>query len=78
MERKLVTIRTVSEIKPIPGADRIEIAVVDGWDCVVNTGKFSTGDRCVYFEIDSFLPMDNRRQMRLLRDRLFPADGGKV
>jgi RNA ligase (TIGR02306 family) len=60
MERKLVTIRTVSEIKPIPGADRIVVAVVDGWDCVVNTGKFSAGDRCVYFEIDSFLPMEER------------------
>jgi RNA ligase (TIGR02306 family) len=60
MERKLVTIRIVSEIKPIPGAYRIEVAVVDGWDCVVNTGKFSAGDRCVYFEIDSFLPMEER------------------
>jgi len=60
MERKLVTIRTVSEIRPIPGADRIEVAVVDGWDCVVNTGKFSAGDRCVYFEIDSFLPVEER------------------
>ena len=60
MERKLVTIRTVSEIKPIPGANRIVVAVVDGWDCVVNTGKFSAGDRCVYFEIDSFLPMEER------------------
>lgn len=30
MERKLVTIRTISAIKPIPGADMIEIVVVDG------------------------------------------------
>jgi RNA ligase (TIGR02306 family) len=60
MERKLVTIRTVSELKPIPGADKIETAVVDGWDCVVNTGKFLPGDRCVYFEIDSFLPIEER------------------
>ena len=60
MERRIVTIRTVSEIRPIPGADRIVVAVVDGWDCVVNTGKFSAGDRCVYFEIDSFLPIEER------------------
>lgn len=56
-ERKLVTIRVVSEIKPIPNADNIELAVVDGWQCVVKKGEFKTGDRGIYFEIDSFIPM---------------------
>jgi hypothetical protein len=29
--RKLATIRTVTETRPIEGADMIELAVVDGW-----------------------------------------------
>lgn len=57
MSRKLASIRTVSELRPIPGADLIELAIVDGWQCVVKKGEFSPGDRCVYFEIDSVLPI---------------------
>lgn len=57
MSRKLASIRTVSELRPIPGADLIELAIVDGWQCVVKKGEFSPNDRCVYFEIDSVLPV---------------------
>ncbi len=60
MERKLVTIRKVSEIKSIKDADLIELAIVDGWQCVVSKGDFRVGDYGVYFEIDSFLPIKPR------------------
>ncbi|QPC75059.1 hypothetical protein HYE68_005811 [Fusarium pseudograminearum] len=61
MPRKLVTVRHVSAITPIPGADRIEAATVDGWTCVVSTNAFKPGDRGVYFEIDSLLPASDPR-----------------
>lgn len=32
--RKLVTLRTISEIRKIPDADNIECVTVDGWDIV--------------------------------------------
>lgn len=54
--RKLVTIRTVSDIQPIPNADNIEVITVDGWKVVSKKGEFSVGDSCVYFEVDSVLP----------------------
>lgn len=54
--RKLVTIRQVSQILPIEGADLIELALIDGWQCVVKKGEFSVGALGLYFEIDSFLP----------------------
>lgn len=58
MERKLATIRKIKEIKPIEGADVIELAIVDGWQVVVakNVGH-KVGDLVVYCEIDSFLPI---------------------
>src|SRR3990167_5357674 len=59
--RKLVTVRTVVSIKPIEGADNIVCATVDGWDVVVRKDEFNTGDKGVYFEIDSFLPADDAR-----------------
>lgn len=31
MARHLATIRKIKELRPIPNADRIEVAVIDGW-----------------------------------------------
>lgn len=58
--RKLATLRRVSGITPIDGADMIELAQVDGWQCVVKKGEFLPGELGVYFEIDSFLPVEER------------------
>lgn len=55
--RQLVTKRKVEALNEIPGADRIEVARVDGWQCVVKKGEFKVGDEGLYFEIDSFLPV---------------------
>lgn len=56
--RKLASIRKISHIQSIPGADMIELAIVDGWKVVVakNVGH-KVGDMVVYCEIDSFLPI---------------------
>ena len=56
MERKLVTFRTVTDIRLIKDADIIELVIIDGWQCVTNKGDFKIGDVGVYFETDSFLP----------------------
>lgn len=58
MERKLASIRKISDIQPIDGADMIELAIVDGWKVVVakNVGH-KVGDTVIYCEIDSFLPI---------------------
>ena len=48
--RKLARIEEITNIQPIENADAIELASVKGWNVVVKKG-----DKCVYFEIDSFL-----------------------
>ena len=55
--RKLASIQRIWMIEPIEGADRIELAHVLGWQCVVNKGQFREMDLAVYFEVDSFLPV---------------------
>ena len=55
--RKLASVQRIKDIQPIPNADNIEVATVLGWHCVVRKGEFKPGDLCVYFEIDSLLPM---------------------
>jgi RNA ligase (TIGR02306 family) len=62
MQRKLVTIQKIKEVSPIKGADLIEkVSFEDiGWECVAKKGEFVSGDLCVYYEIDSFLPEEDR------------------
>jgi len=54
--RKLATIRKIDNIRPIPGADAIECAVVGGWTVVIKKDDFKVGDLAVYLEIDSWVP----------------------
>jgi len=56
--RKLASVRRISEIKPIDGADVIECARVDGWYVVVKKGEYKEGDLCIYCEIDSWIPQE--------------------
>lgn len=60
MVRKLAHVERVKEIIPIENADRIELAKVLGWQCVVKKGDFKPGDMAVYFEIDSYIPIEPR------------------
>jgi RNA ligase (TIGR02306 family) len=58
MERKLATVRTISDLQPIQGADKIELAIVDGWKVVVaKDANHKVGDMVIYCEVDSFLPI---------------------
>ena len=56
MSRKLASVQTVKAIKPIEGADKIEIVQILGWNCVAKKGEYQVGDKVIYFEIDSLLP----------------------
>ena len=67
--RRLATIRKISELRPIPGADRIEVAQVDGWECVVKKGEYNAGDYVVYIEVDSIVP--DRPEFEFMRERNF-------
>lgn len=59
MERKLATVRRITDIQPIEGADRIQVATVGGWNVVIakDVGH-EVDDLVVYCEIDSFLPIE--------------------
>lgn len=56
MGRKLASVQKIKAIKPIEGADKIEIVQVLNWDCVTKKGEYQVGDAVIYFEIDSLLP----------------------
>ena len=57
--RKLARFVLIDAIKPMKKADRLEIAVIGGWDCVVQKDLFKAGDKAIYFEIDSAIPLNH-------------------
>lgn len=59
--RALVTVETVTSITEIENADFIAIAKVRGWNLVVKKDEVKAGDKVVYFEIDSHLPLSDPR-----------------
>lgn len=70
MERKLAHIEQIEWIKPIEGADAIELCGVLGWQCVIaKKDNFKVGDVIVYIEVDSVVP--ERPEFEFLRDRKF-------
>ena len=56
MKRKLASVQTVRELRPIEKADAIELALVLGWQVVVKKGEFRAGDRGIFFEVDAVPP----------------------
>lgn len=79
-ERTLVSLRTISDLEPIDGADFIEKAFVDGWTVVVKKGEYAVGDTAVYFEPDTFLPEGDARWQFLVdkSSRMFEGVRGHV
>ena len=55
-QRELCYVVKVTDITPIEGADRVELAHINGWQVMVKKGEYKVGDLAVYFEIDSKLP----------------------
>lgn len=58
-ERELCYAVKVTDITPIEGADKVELAHINGWHIMVKKGDYKVGDLAIYFEIDSLLPMTN-------------------
>jgi RNA ligase (TIGR02306 family) len=63
----IVEVVKILSIDEHPNADRLELATVKGWQCVVQKGVFKTGDKVLYIPIDSMLPHD-------LEASLFPPE----
>ena len=75
--RSLVTIQRVKMISPIPESDFLELVHVMGWQCVAKKGEFHEGDLGVYFEVDSFLPVEPRYEFLRASSYRDNEDNGK-
>lgn len=48
----------ITDILEHPGADRLEIAQFQGWNCIVVKGQFHPGDVATYFPPDLLIPKE--------------------
>ena len=62
-----VEIVQVLAVEDHPGADRLDLLTIKGWQCVARKGEYSVGDKVIYIPIDSVLPEE-------LEAKIFGAD----
>lgn len=53
---KLASIELISEINPHPNADKLDLAKVLGYTCIVEKGKYKADDAVVLIQPDTVLP----------------------
>lgn len=67
MSELKVETKVIEKIDVHPNAEKLEIATIMGWQCIVQKDKFKAGDTIVYIPIDSILPEE-------LEKRIFGPD----
>jgi len=48
----------IGEIRPIEGADNIELVMVGGWQAITKKGEYSIGDKVVVTTTDAVIPVE--------------------
>ena len=77
IERALAHVEKIEWVKPIEGADNIELIGILGWVCIVKKQEFKKGDLAVYIEIDSKCP-DTDERFAFLESKKFKVKTMKL
>jgi RNA ligase (TIGR02306 family) len=65
----------INEIKPIDGADNIELAVVGGWNCIVKKDAHNVGELVICATTDAVIPFDLSEKLGVTN---YLRNGGRV
>ena len=76
--RKLASIQKITKVSPIEGCDFIELATVLGWQVIIKKGELTEGGYCLFFEIDSFLPMEPRYEFLKKTTKFNGTEGYRI
>lgn len=56
MSSLIVEVCEIKDVQPHPNADRLDIATVKGWNCIIQKGSYEVGDWVIFFPPDCILP----------------------
>lgn len=59
----VVKVISIKDVVSHPNADRLELAQIAGWQCVIQKGSYKSGDLAVYIPIDSTLPNEIEKKL---------------
>lgn len=62
-----VEVVKIESIIPHGNADKLEIAVVKGWQCIVPKDRYQKGDKVIYIPIDSMIPYEMSEELGITR-----------
>jgi RNA ligase (TIGR02306 family) len=65
----------IGEVKPIEGADNIELGVIGGWNAIIKKGEYKTGDLVVVATTDAVIPVKLSDAMNVTN---YLRKGGRV
>jgi len=71
----LCFVARINEIKPIEGADNIELGVIGGWNCIIKKGEYTEGDLVVVATTDAVIPQELSDAMNVTN---YLRKGGRV
>lgn len=78
LERKLVTLRQITQIRRpcrLRFKRMVVVTVADRWDVVIKKREYKVGDHVLFFEVDSFIPATAVKLGRDMRGLLDELDG---
>ena len=65
----------INEIKPIEGADNIELGVIGGWNCIIKKGDYKADDLVIVATTDAVIPQELSDSMNVTN---YLRKGGRV
>ena len=68
-------VTTINEVKPIPGADNIEVVVAGGWNCITKKGEYDVNDLVIIATTDAIIPQELSDDMGVTN---YLRKGGRV
>lgn len=63
--RKLATVQRINNVQNLATSDNLDVVTIKGWKVVTKRDEFKKDDLCIYFEVDSLLPI--RPEFEFLR-----------
>ncbi len=75
MSKLIVKVCQIDSVKPHPNAEKLELAVVGGWQCVVPKGQYTTGSLITYIPVDSMIPLELSDKLGVTK---YLSTGGRV